>query len=289
MDVVTVGDVMVDVSVEAPALARGAGVHGRVLVRPGGSAANAAVWAAATGARARVHGRVGRDLQGRLLREALAERGVEAALAVDGNAPTGTVVVVHEDGERSTVADRGASARLSPEDLPDEIEAGAVLVSGYILLHDASSAAGRAALDRTGAEYVAVDAASGALVREFGVQTFFEATSSATVLLANEREARVLSGQEGEDAAEALAQHYPVVCVKLGPRGAVMSWNGLLIRYPTEPVAEVDPTGAGDAFGGVFLAALVKGAAPGDALRSACRAAARVVASRDLWPEPGPG
>jgi sugar/nucleoside kinase (ribokinase family) len=287
MDLVTVGDVMVDVSVEAPALARGGDVHGRVLVRPGGSATNAAVWAASTGARARVLGRVGDDLMGRLVASALAERGVDAVLLADRRAATGTMLVVFQDGERSMVADRGANGLLSPDDLPEEIDAGAVLVSGYTLLHEATLPAAQAALERARAKYVALDAASWPLVESFGVERFLEVTSSANVLLANEREAGLLSGASGEDAAEALARRYPVVCVKLGDRGAVMSWEGLLIRFAIEPVDAVDPTGAGDAFDGALLAKLVAGSSPGDALRAACAAGARVAASRELWPVDG--
>ena len=59
VDVIVVGDVMLDVTVDSPALASGGDVHGTVLARPGGGGANAAVWAAAAGARVRFHGRVG--------------------------------------------------------------------------------------------------------------------------------------------------------------------------------------------------------------------------------------
>ena len=108
MDVVTVGDVMMDVRVDSDGLEEGGDVHGRVLVRPGGSAANAAVWAAEAGARARVHGRIGGDVAGALLRDELIARGVEPALAIDPTTDTGTMLVVHEPRERSMVADRGA-------------------------------------------------------------------------------------------------------------------------------------------------------------------------------------
>src|SRR5581483_11738667 len=137
------------------------------------------------------------------VRGELDRRGVEAVLAVDRSMPTGSMLVVHEAGERWVVADRGANQAMAPGDLPTRIEADAVLVSGYLLLQRGSSAAARAALERARARYVAIDA-------------FFEATAAATVLLANRREARVLSGLDGEDAAEALARRYPVVCVKLG-------------------------------------------------------------------------
>jgi hypothetical protein len=74
---VGVGDLMVDVAVEAPALARGGDVAGAVRLRPGGSAANVAVWAVAAGGRGRLVAGRGDDLAGRLLAAALAERGVE--------------------------------------------------------------------------------------------------------------------------------------------------------------------------------------------------------------------
>ncbi|HZP90301.1 MAG TPA: PfkB family carbohydrate kinase [Actinomycetota bacterium] len=285
MDVAVIGDLMLDVRVDAPALVHAGDVHGRVRLRPGGSAANAAVWAAAAGAHARVYGRVGGDVAGAILRGELERRGIQAELAVDRAESTGAMLVLREAGERSVVADRGANGALTPADLPARIDADAVLVSGYSLLDRGSSAAARAALERSRARYVAIDAASSPLLRDFGVEAFFEATAAATVLLANRREARVLTGLDGEDAAEALARHYPVVCVKLGGEGAVMSWEGLLIRTGAEAIEEIDATGAGDAFDGVLLATLVAGASPGEALGAACRAGARVAGTGEPWPE----
>jgi sugar/nucleoside kinase (ribokinase family) len=284
MDVVTIGDVMIDVRVEADALEEGGDVHGRVLVRPGGSAANAAVWAAHTGRTARVHGRIGADVSGALVRDELMQRGVEPALAVDHEHDTGTMLIVHNPVERSRVADRGANGRLSPDDLPERIEAAAVLVSGYALLHEPTFPAAHAALERSRARFVAVDTASWPLLRAFGADRFFDVTKRATMLLANEHEAEVLSGRRGDAATDVLTQRYPVVCVKLGDEGAVMSWEGLVIRYAGEPIVEVDPTGAGDAFDGVLLAALIAGTSPGDALRAACHAGARVAGSLETWP-----
>ncbi|HEU4529322.1 MAG TPA: PfkB family carbohydrate kinase, partial [Actinomycetota bacterium] len=61
-----------------------------------------------------------------------------------------------------------------------------------------------------------------------------------------------------------------------------------VLEAPGERVREVDPTGAGDAFDGVFLASLARGASPAEALRRACRAGALQVSSLRSWPD-GPG
>jgi sugar/nucleoside kinase (ribokinase family) len=246
------------------------------------------VWAARDGASSRVLGRIGDDLQGRMLRSALAERGVEDTLVVDPDAPSGTMLVVHEPGERSMAADRGANANLVPDDLPATLEAGAVLVSGYLLLQEAGHGAAIAALERASASLVGVEAASWPLVEAFGVDRFYEATEAATVVLANELEARTLTGADGVEAATALGERYRVAAVKLGAAGAVMVVDGVLHRAPAEPIDEVDPTGAGDAFDGVLLASLARGADAPMALRRACHAGALVAASPGTWPEPGP-
>jgi sugar/nucleoside kinase (ribokinase family) len=287
VDLIAVGDVMVDVHVHAPELKRGGDVHGRVRLQAAGTSANAAVWAASDGANVRVHGRVGDDLAGRLLRDALADRNVDPALTLDADAPSGTMLVVVEAGERSMVADRGANARLTPDDLPATLDAGAVLVSGYLLLQEPTTSAGVAAIERATATFVGVEASSWPMVEAFGPRRFLVDTvdAGANVLLANEQEAEFLVGLSGTAAARALGERYRVVCVKLGEKGAAMSFDGSLVEMAAEAVTEVDATGAGDAFDGVLLAALARGADPRDALERACRAGALVAASEDTWPE----
>jgi sugar/nucleoside kinase (ribokinase family) len=278
-DLIVVGDVMVDVGVEAGALALGGDVHGEVRLRPGGGGANAAVWAASEGAGVRLYGRVGDDLAGRLVRESLEERGVEVCLALDPAAPTGTMLIVRDGDERSMVADRGANGQLSVGDLPDELEAAALLVSGYLLFAPGSREAGVAAIRRSRAEIVAVDAASWPLLREIGPERFFESTSGATLLLANEREAEELGG-----AAE-IRRRYPMWCVKLGPNGAELTVsNEATIRVSAADVGAADTTGAGDAFDGVLLSALARHDDRKAALQRASAAGARVTATGRSWP-----
>ena len=274
-DLIAVGDVMLDGSLPAPIA--GGRVHGRIELRVGGSAAGAAIAAARVGARAAVVGRVGTDAAGRLVAESLAAAGVEPLLARDPEEHTGCVVVV---GETSVVADPGANLRLVPRDLPETLEAGAILVSGYSLLQPGPEAAARAALERSRTGCLAVDVASSRLVAAFGRDRFLEATAAAGVLLANADEARALTGLEPEKAATALARRYDVVCVKLGRGGAVAATGGDIVRAEVQPVDRVDALGAGDAFAGGFLFSLSRGAALIDALRAGCDTARAALLDR---------
>ncbi|TMK81965.1 MAG: carbohydrate kinase family protein [Actinobacteria bacterium] len=277
-DLVVVGDVMLDVRVEAPALVTGGDVPGSVRIRPGGGGANAAVWAASGGARVVLHGAVGDDPAGHLLLGALWDRGVNAPLRRSSDRATGTMLVVSESGERSMVSDRGANAVLD-ERLPVTARgARALLVSGYALFDHESEAAARAILAGATSDLVAVDAASWPLLRVYGTARFLDATATANVLLLNEREAETFSPGE-------LTGRYRDVFVKLGGGGARHGRGG---RWTSVPAAEVaaprDTTGAGDAFAGVLLARLAKGQDVRQALVAACAAGAEVARTGESWP-----
>ena len=276
LDLIAVGDVMLDGALPAPVA--GGRVHGRIELRAGGSAANAALAAVRLGARAAVIGRVGVDAAGRLVADTLAAAGVEPLLARDPAARTGCVVVI---GGMSVVADPGASVRLAPHDLPATLEARAVLVSGYSLLQAGPEAAARAALERSRTNWLAVDAGSARLVAAFGVDRFLEATATAGVLLANAEEARTLTGLGADQAALTLARRYRVACVKLGRAGAIAASGEDVVRVEVQPVDQADTLGAGDAFAGGFLLSLSRGVDLASALRAGCDTAMATLLDRD--------
>ena len=285
-DLIVLGDVMLDVTVSSGVLARGGDVHGEVRVDPGGSAANVAVWAAEAGVAVQLHGCVGDDAAGGIVRAALQRRRVDAHLVVAAGARTGAMLIVTEAGERSMVAHRGANSRFTDVMLPDALDTRAVFVSGYTLFDVNTEAVARAALARARAPVVAIDAGSWPLIERRGASWFFDATRQATLLFANEREAEALTGMRDEAAAHSLASRYPMAAVKLGARGALCAAGGTVVHAPAPEIREVDATGAGDAFDGVFLAALARGASPPQALARACEAGARCAAQPGRWPCP---
>jgi sugar/nucleoside kinase (ribokinase family) len=290
---VCVGDLMVDVAVDAPALARGGDVAGAVRLGPGGSAANVAAWARAAGAAARLVAGRGDDLAGRLLAAALAERGIELRPERPAASPSGAMLVVREAGERSFVADPGANLSLAEADVAGALTgAAAVFVSGYPLLRPATRAAARAAAaaGRDGVAAV-VDAASWPLLAGGAGEPVLAAAALAGSLLANREEAAALAGRPDPEAAgAALAARVGTVVVKCGAAGVLVCLPGRPpARVPAPATAVVDVTGAGDAFAAGYVLARADGADPVAAAAAGTRLAARAVATRGAWPDLPPG
>ena len=282
-DFVAVGDVMLDVTLDRDPPPTGTRAHAPLRVRPGGSAATAGAWAAATGASAAVIGRVGDDAAGRLVAWGIEDRGARAMLAIDSDRPTGTALALGSGDPRTIVADRGANAGLTPDDVPASIDAAAVLVSGYALFHSDSEPAARGALERASGQWIAVDLGSEALVRQRGAERVYDLTAGATVLLATEEEARALTGLEADSSARALSERYRVVCVKRGRAGAVLATDGKVEASAPAAVEAVAAFGPGDAFAAALLVALARGSPVSSALAEACRTGA-LAARVGGWP-----
>lgn len=281
--VVVVGDLVTDVLVQAAGpLSPGSDTRATIAQRGGGAGANTACWLAECGVDTALVSRVGGDEVGRARTLELLGFNVEAIVSVDHEAITGTVVVlVGTDGERTMLADRGASLRLSAEDIDPRVFAPGVHLhlSGYVLLDEHSRGAAMYALDiaRSHGMTVSVDAASAAPLATVGPEAFLSWTAGLDLLLANADEARILTGcQDATTAAIALARSCRIAVVTDGAAGAVWASDGTVRHCPAEPVQVIDTTGAGDAFAAGLLtdwltpgstadSALVAGAA-----RAAC-------------------
>jgi sugar/nucleoside kinase (ribokinase family) len=285
LDVVVVGDVMVDVlaSMSGP-LAHGSDTPSRVTTAGGGSAANVACWLARQGVPTSYVGKVGDDPLGRESVVALHGCGVTTYVSHDHERTTGTcVVLVEPGGERSMLPDSGANTTLRPADLPQEpFRPGAHLhLSGYTLLNEGCREAALAAISMANAAgmTVSVDPSSAAPLRSVGAARFLAWTRGVDLLLANRDEAAVLAGTaDPHQAAQQLGDDYREVVVKLGADGALWHRGFISASAPAERGVEVvDTTGAGDAFAAGFLASWLLHPEPETALAAGNRLAARAV------------
>lgn len=282
-----VGDVITDVVArhDGP-LAAGTDTAASIRTVPGGAGANVACWAAHGGAaEVRLLGRVGAEAAAWHERE-LAAHGVRPRLVVDPQAPTGTVICLVDGGasaERTFLTDSGASLRLEPADWSDTLLDGVARLhlSGYLLFSEPSRALVTVALEAARARGVPVslDPASAGFLGELGIGRFLSLVEGVDVLLPSRDEACLLTGlTDAADAAAELSLRVPLVVAKQGPEGALVARSGqVCARVPAVPATPRDTTGAGDAFTGAFLAALLTGAGPEDAAAEGCRAGARAV------------
>ncbi|WP_399883805.1 carbohydrate kinase family protein [Streptomyces sp. BBFR51] len=282
-----VGDVVTDVVArhQRP-LAAGTDTAASIRRLPGGAGANVACWAAYEGCGdVRLLGRVGADTSVWHERE-LAAHGVRPLLVVDATAPTGTVICLVDTGdsaERTFLTDSGASLRIGPGDWSDTLLDGVAWLhlSGYLLFSEPSRALVSAALAAARARGVPVslDPASAGFLTELGVDRFLGLVEGVDVLLPSRDEACLLTGlPDTADAAAKLSRHVPLVIVKQGAEGALVARTGAVsTRVASVTASPRDSTGAGDAFTGAFLAALLAGAEPREAAAAGCRAGARAV------------
>ncbi|MFI0541005.1 carbohydrate kinase family protein [Streptomyces sp. WSLK1-3] len=282
-----VGDVITDVVARHRGpLAAGTDTAAAIRTVPGGAGANVACWAARrAGTEVRLLGRVGVDAAAWHERE-LAACGVRPRLVVDAEAPTGTVICLVDTGEaaeRTFLTDSGAALRLGPDDWSDALLDGVTYLhlSGYLLFSEPSRRLVAVALESARARGVRVslDPASAGFLREMGPDRFLSLIEGVDVLLPSRDEACLLTGlPDVADAAAKLSRHVPLVVAKQGADGALMARSGTVYAHvPAVAATPRDTTGAGDAFTGAFLAALLAGAAPEDAAAEGCRAGALAV------------
>jgi sugar/nucleoside kinase (ribokinase family) len=281
--VVVCGDVINDIIVKpVTAVVRGSDTRSLISARPGGSAANQAAWLAYLGTPVVFAGRCGAP-DASYHRAELARHGVDALIAADPDAGTGSIVImVSPDGERTMFTDRGANLRLSGSDVPDRVLDGARVLhlTGYTFFGPALRpvALSLAAAARSRGVLVTIDPGSAAFLGELDPGEFVSWTAGFAVCFPNLDEAAMLTGEREPLAmAAALAKTYPVVALKLGGGGCVLATaDGPPVELPAEPADVVDTTGAGDAFCAGFLSQWPD-APPRVAAQAAVRVAAQAV------------
>jgi len=208
-------------------------------------------------------------------------------------------VLTGSEGERTMVTDRGANLRLRPADVPAVLldDAALLHLTGYSFFAPATREVALGLLAeaaRRGVPFT-VDPGSAAFLRELAPGTFLAWTRGAAVCFPNRDEAAILADGAGPAAmASALARHYGVVALKLGPDGALVAVaDAPPAKVPAQAATVRDTTGAGDAFCAGFLAAWLTGSDPVAAAHSAARVAAMAVCVLGGRPETaelvGPG
>ena len=204
-------DVLIRTNTE---LLRGGDTFGEVMLTPGGSAANVAVWASRAGTPTHFIGKIGRDNFGVLAQEDLDRERVEAHFVeADGHLTGSVAVFVDHTGERSMVSGHGADFYLLPQELPRDVVRTArhLHLTAWSFFVDPPRAAARAAADlaRAAGVTLSLDPGSFQMIAEMGVGQFLAVTQDLgiDILLPNKEEGEALTGglTDPQQIAPALA------------------------------------------------------------------------------------
>lgn len=290
-EIITLGEIVVEIM---------ATERGQTFLRPGlfagpypsGAPAIFADQAARVGAATLMIGRVGDDDFGTLALDRLRSSGVDvAAVRRTAGATTGVAFVTYgEDGGRDfifTIA-QSASAALDAGDLdPGHFRGCRYLhVMGSSLFNrDVAGAVLRGVeLARAAGARLSVDPnVRKELLGDPEIErTLREIVEASDVLLPSADDlAYLYPGVTEDEAAAGLRDGgRRIVVLKKGAAGCVAHEDGRRVALPAHAVTEVDPTGAGDGFGGTFVAGLVLGMTTERALRLANAAGALAVQKR---------
>jgi len=221
----------------------------------GGKGANQSVAAARMGASVAMVGRVGDDVQGHLLRDALVAEGVDIdGIGIDADTATGlAVITIDSCAENTIVVSPGANAMLAPEHI--EANGRAISEARVVLAQLEVPTAAVAVAARLATGIFCLNPAP-------ALELSSEILARVDVLIPNRSELGVLAsvpepGSIDEVAAAARQlQTDAAVVVTLGSEGALLVSDGDIARFPAPNVEAVDPTGAGDAFCGAIATAL---------------------------------
>ena len=237
----------------------------------GGEAVNVSVAAAKFGLKTAILCALGQDAAGMLVRNTLAQHGVDLSLVADAPQTPVTTMFVNEDGTRRSITNEAHKYNFHPETVRPAAARAVILGSLF-----------RAPFDDPGIVYSVLNAA-----RQAGQLTFADTKLPNFKVITpddlkdsfplmdyitpNEDEARYFTGKEDPEAMADVFLRYGVknVIIKRGADGCLMKNAEGACVLPALPIRAVDATGAGDNFAAGFISEILRGKTQEEALRFA--------------------
>jgi sugar/nucleoside kinase (ribokinase family) len=223
-----------------------------VTIAAGGGAYITAAHLASLGRSTALLTRLGTDPLSRGLDPELEASGIDLSFVErSGDAGPQPTVALIKDGERAFVSRRaGVSRPITLEQALSAPGVGHLHIAEFATLKDSPDVV---AMARDRGLTVSLDPSwDDHLIRKDS--GFFETCQGIDVFLPNLEEGEALTGESSvENVLRGLQEHFPLVVLKLGERGAAASTKTESFSAGTPAVDVVDTTGAGDAFNAGFL------------------------------------
>lgn len=252
------------------------------VLLPGGAAAAVATSAALAGARVGLVTKVGEDFPRKWLEKLASILDIRGVQILPGKT-IHIYMIYHEDGSVDAPVDMGVAQRMGETPIPEEYLDSSVFHIAPIPPEEQLKA-----LKRLEGKRISLDF-NPTYMEDYRTRKDLmrEIVSRVDVLFPNEREALTIT-EAGtvREAAEVLHEWgAKLVVITRGERG-VLLYDGEFREFPAFPVGEeeiVDPTGAGDAFAGGFLAGYSQGKPVEECVRLGLERAREVLKKEGSW------
>jgi sugar/nucleoside kinase (ribokinase family) len=249
----------------------------------GGAGGNVASWLAVLGNDVTMVGRIGDDAAGAAITAEFDALGISYGDIVKDGLHTGVVIcLVDPSGERTMLADNGANAGLSIDDLPALDNVDAIYITGYAPLAPLSRIGVLEMVRAISARDIPIffDPATVGGMKDVPIDEILSWCGLMNTLIMNEEEAIYLSGSSDLEAALRFFLDYAQrAIIKRGSQGAIgLERSGEIISIGTHATQVIDTTGAGDSFAAGFIDAITSGSNFAQAIERASAVAAHCVA-----------
>ncbi|WP_297437380.1 carbohydrate kinase family protein [Thermococcus sp.] len=249
---------------------------------PGGAAAAVATSAALAGAGVGLVTKVGRDFPEGWLKKLSAVLDVRGVQILPGRT-IHIYMIYNEDGSVDAPVDMGVARKMGETPIPEEYMESKLFHIAPIPPEEQLKAIKRIERERTSLDF------NPTYMEDYAGKTGLmkKIISRVEVLFPNEREALTITKTKTvEEAAKTLhGWGAKLVVITRGERG-VLVYDGDFREFsapPINPEEIVDPTGAGDAFAGGFLAGYSRGQPVEECVRLGLERAREVLKKEGSW------
>ncbi|MBU5266837.1 carbohydrate kinase family protein [Virgibacillus proomii] len=281
--ITVIGDLVVDIIVKKGKTNYGTDTKGMIHFKPGGQANNVAAYISREGIECTLIGKVGNDPFGEFLIQKSIKSGVQPKISKVDQDKTGSIIVMinENNGERSMISDRGANLTLNDKDIPNDLEADLIYLSGYSFFDENTRTAAFKAKNQAQMmeKMIALDPSSIFFLKEHKKE-FLSFMRGITFFFPNYEEGVLLTSQsEPFEIIKKLKSIVKYPILTLGDQGCIY-WDGKSIKHiPALKVEAIDTTGAGDSFVAGFLAAYQKKQDINQSIKHAIELSSTVVTS----------
>ncbi|KPU63941.1 carbohydrate kinase [Thermococcus sp. EP1] len=251
------------------------------IILPGGAATAVATSAALSGAKVGLVTKVGKDFPKEWLEKLEQIIDIRGVQILEGNT-IHIYMIYHEDGSVDAPVDMGVAQKMGETKIPEEYLNAKIFHISPIPPEEQLKAIKRLKGKRISLDF------NPTYMEDYRTKKdlMMEIISKTEIIFPNEREALTITGER--DIKKAIEKLHTwgakIVVVTMGEKGVLLYNGESFMHFKALPIDEIiDPTGAGDAFAGGFLAYYAKEKPIEECIKQGLLRAREVLKKKGSW------